>query len=191
MTGSDPRIDPDVDLRVPADRGELAARPGAVLGSVAAGGALGALARAGLQHAFPHGPTGFPWAIFTVNLTGCFLIGVLMAALGRAGARRPLLRPFLGVGMLGGYTTFSTYAVDVRLALAAGAPEVALGYLAATLVGALVAVWLGDALTDRLLRRTAAGTRPGHCPPAQAPPEPAPPGQGPPEDGTREPGGGR
>ncbi|SCL45769.1 camphor resistance protein CrcB [Micromonospora citrea] len=151
MSGPDPRVDPDVDLRVPADRGELAVRPGAVLGAVAAGGALGALARAGLQHAFPHGPTGFPWVTFGVNLTGCLLIGVLMAALGRADDRRPLLRPFLGAGVLGGYTTFSTYAVDVHRALAAGAPAVALGYLAATLAGALVAVWLGDALAGRLL----------------------------------------
>ncbi|MFG1779781.1 fluoride efflux transporter FluC [Micromonospora sp. NPDC049048] len=159
MTGPDPRVDPDVDLRVPADRGELPARPGAVLGAVAAGGALGALARAGLQHTFPHGPTGFAWATFTVNLTGCFLIGVLMAALDRAGGRRPLLRPFLGVGVLGGYTTFATYAVDIRLALDAGVPRVALTYLAATMLGALVAVWLGDAVTGRLLdARTDRGT---------------------------------
>ncbi|MGK5522300.1 fluoride efflux transporter FluC [Micromonospora sp. URMC 107] len=161
MTGPDPRVDPDVDLRVPADRGELAARPGAVLGCVAAGGALGALARAGLQHAVPHGPAGFPWATFAVNLTGCLLIGVLMAVLDRSGGRRPLLRPFLGVGVLGGYTTFATYAVDARLALDAGAPEVALGYLAATLLGALVAVWLGDAVTGRLLGAARHG-RPGH-----------------------------
>ncbi|MGK5675935.1 fluoride efflux transporter FluC [Micromonospora sp. URMC 106] len=157
MSGPDPRVDPDVDLSVPADRGELAARPGAVLGAVAAGGALGALARAGLQHALPHGPTGFPWATFGVNLTGCLLIGVLMAALERAGGGRPLLRPFLGVGVLGGYTTFSTYAVDVHRALDAGAPAVALGYLAATLLGALAAVWLGDALAGRLLGRAADG----------------------------------
>ncbi|MEU9510500.1 CrcB family protein [Micromonospora sp. NPDC048170] len=155
MPGPDPRVDPDVDLRVPADRGELTARPRAVLGAVAAGGALGALARAGLQHVFPHGPTGFPWATFAVNLSGCLLIGVLMAALDRSGGRRPLLRPFLGVGVLGGYTTFSTYAVDIDRALSAGAPAVALGYLAATLLGALAAVWLGDALAGRLLDRTA------------------------------------
>ncbi|WP_433385024.1 fluoride efflux transporter FluC [Micromonospora sp. KLBMP9576] len=151
MTGPEPRIDPDVDLRVPADRAELSTRPGAVLVAVAAGGALGALARAGLQQSIPHGPTGLPWATFAVNLTGCLLIGVLMAVLDRHGGRAPLLRPFLGVGMLGGYTTFATYAVDVQLALAAGAPAVALGNLAATLLGALGAVWLGDTVTARLL----------------------------------------
>ncbi|WBB68191.1 CrcB family protein [Micromonospora sp. WMMD812] len=147
------RVDPDVDLAVSRDRTELTGHPAAVLGAIAAGGVLGALARAGLQAAFPHGPTGFPGATFAVNVSGCLLIGVLMAVLRRRGGGPPLARPFLGVGVLGGYTTFSTYAVDVRQALAAGAPGVALAYLAATLVGALLAVWAGDALTGRLLDR--------------------------------------
>ncbi|PZF99571.1 fluoride efflux transporter CrcB [Micromonospora deserti] len=157
----EPRVDPDVDLRVPADRAELAAHPAAVLAAVAAGGALGALARAGLQHAFPSAPAAFPWATFGVNLSGCLLIGALMALLARHGSGRPLLRPFLGVGVLGGYTTFSTYAVDAHQALVAGAPGTALAYLGATVAGALAAVWLGDALTGRLLggRATLAGRR--------------------------------
>ncbi|MBQ0901135.1 CrcB family protein [Micromonospora sp. U21] len=149
----DPRTDPDVDLRVPADRHELPAHPAAVLTAIAAGGVLGALARAGLQHAVPPQPTGFPWATFGVNLTGCLLIGVLMAVLGHLGGGRPLARPFLGVGVLGGFTTFSTYAVDVQQAVVAGAPATALAYLAATVLGALVAVWLGDAAAARLLDR--------------------------------------
>ncbi|RKN40699.1 fluoride efflux transporter FluC [Micromonospora endolithica] len=147
----DQRVDPDVDLRLPADRGELAAHPGGVLGTVAAGGALGALARAGVAYAVPHQPAAFGWATFAVNVSGCFLIGVLMAALPRIGRGRPLLRPFLGVGVLGGYTTYSTYAVDVQRAFAAGAPVTALAYLGATVVGALLAVWLGDTATGRLL----------------------------------------
>ncbi|MFI9639808.1 fluoride efflux transporter FluC [Micromonospora sp. NPDC051925] len=146
------RVDPDVDLRVPADRAELTARPAAVLGVIAAGGVLGAFARAGVQTALPYAPTGFPWSTFAVNVTGCLLIGALMAVLGR---RRvgPLVRPFLGVGVLGGFTTFSAYVVDVHRALAAGAAATALGYLAATLVGGLLAVAAGDALATRLLDR--------------------------------------
>ncbi|MFG2052759.1 CrcB family protein [Micromonospora sp. NPDC048930] len=150
------RVDPDVDLHVPADRGELAAHPAAVLGAIAAGGALGALTRAGAQTAFPHPPTGFPWATFGVNVTGCLLIGVLMAVL-TARPAGPLVRPFLGVGVLGGFTTFSTYAVDVHRAVAAGAPGTALAYLAATLFGALLAVWTGDAVAGRLLARARGG----------------------------------
>ncbi|RGC67614.1 camphor resistance protein CrcB [Micromonospora sp. MW-13] len=167
MTGAEPRrLDPDVDLRVPGDRGELRVHPAAALAVIAAGGVLGALARAGLQAAFPHRPTGFPWATFTVNVTGCLLIGALMAVV-TAGRTRPLTRPFLGVGVLGGFTTFSTYAVDVRLAVAAGAAGTALAYLLATLVAALVAVWLGDAASRFLGRAGRAapavtsGGRPG------------------------------
>ncbi|MEU4400861.1 CrcB family protein [Micromonospora orduensis] len=152
----DPRTDPDVDLRVPADRRELTVRPATVLGAIAAGGVLGALARAGLQHLAPHAPTGFPWATFGVNLSGCLLIGALMATLTHVGGGHPLARPFLGVGVLGGFTTFSTYAVDVQQALVAGAPGTAVAYLAATLLGALVAVGSGDAATAALLRRRAA-----------------------------------
>ncbi|MGC1215108.1 MAG: CrcB family protein [Micromonospora sp.] len=147
------RVDPDVDLHVPADRGELAAHPAAVLGAIAAGGVLGALARAGVQTAFPHPPTGFPWATFAVNLAGCLLIGVLMAVIGARPAG-PLVRPFLGVGVLGGFTTFSAYVVDIQRTVAAGAAGTALAYLAATLLGALLAVWAGDAAAARLLART-------------------------------------
>ncbi|MEU8113906.1 CrcB family protein [Micromonospora sp. NPDC048947] len=149
----EPRTDPDVDLRVPADRRELTARPATILAAIAAGGVLGALARAGLQHAVPHPPSGFGWATFIVNTSGCLLIGVLMAVLGHLGGGHPLARPFLGVGVLGGFTTFSTYAVDVQQAIVVGAPGTALAYLAATVLGALVAVAVGDAVTAGLLGR--------------------------------------
>nr|WP_218907209.1 CrcB family protein [Micromonospora jinlongensis] len=143
-------------MRVPADRRELTVRPATILAAIAAGGVLGALARAGLQHAAPHPPTGFPWATFAINTSGCLLIGVLMAVLGHLGGGHPLARPFFGVGVLGGFTTFSAYAVDIQQALVAGAPGTALAYLAATLLGALVAVGLGDAVTASLLRRRVA-----------------------------------
>ncbi|WBB76253.1 CrcB family protein [Micromonospora sp. WMMD1128] len=151
------RVDPDVDLRVPADRAELAAHPAAVLGVIAAGGALGALARAGAQAVVPRTPTGFPWATFGVNVTGCLLIGVLMAVLAARPAG-PLARPFLGVGLLGGFTTFSAYVVDAQRLVTDGAPGTALAYLAATVLGALLAVAAGDVVTGRLLaaRRGAA-----------------------------------
>ncbi|MER5607758.1 CrcB family protein [Micromonospora tulbaghiae] len=147
---SDPRVDPDVDLRVPADRTELPAHPAAVLGVIAAGGVLGALARAGAQAAVPHQPGGFPWATFAVNVTGCLLIGVLMAVLAARPAH-PLTRPFLGVGVLGGFTTFSAYAVDAQRLLTDGAAGTAGAYLAATVLAALAAVAAGDAVTARLL----------------------------------------
>jgi fluoride exporter len=117
--------------------------PWAVLAVVSAGGAIGALARYGFGLAVPHRPTGFPWATFAVNASGCLLIGVLMVLVTDVWPGRRLLRPFLGTGLLGGYTTFSTYVVDIQRLLAAGAARTALAYLAGTLLAALAAVQLG------------------------------------------------
>ncbi|GAA3509332.1 CrcB protein [Streptosporangium album] len=148
-----PGADPDVDLRVGRQRAELSRAPWAILGAISAGGVLGALARHGLAVAFPHSPGGFPWAIFGVNVAGCLLIGVLMVLITEIWQAHRLVRPFLGVGVLGGFTTFSTYVVDIGRAVAAGAPRTALVYLAATVVGALAAVYTGTALTRVITRR--------------------------------------
>ncbi len=118
-----------------------------VLAVISIGGASGALARYGLLVAFPTAPGGFGWATFWTNVSGCLLIGVLMAFTEDA---RPLLRPFLGVGVLGGFTTFSTYVLDIQQADSA---SVGLAYLAATVVGALLAVWIGAAVGRALRRR--------------------------------------
>ncbi|GAB3808598.1 fluoride efflux transporter FluC [Micromonospora zhanjiangensis] len=154
-----PPIDPDVDLHVPAERRELRPRPWPVLAAISAGGVLGALARYGLQSAFPHPATGFPWATFGTNVSGCLLIGVLMVLVTQVWPGRALVRPFLGVGVLGGFTTFSTYVVDIQQAAVAGAARVALAYLALTLAGAMVAVWAGASLTSRLVRPGATAGR--------------------------------
>ena len=145
--------DSDVDLQVPRQRGELRRAPAAVLAAIAAGGALGSSARYGLGVAFPAGPAGVPWATFAVNVSGCLMIGALMVLVTQVWPARPLLRPFLGVGVLGGYTTFSTYIVEIKHLLDAGAAVTALAYLAGTLAAAVVATWLGLAVTRRLLRR--------------------------------------
>ncbi|MCU7726597.1 CrcB family protein [Actinoplanes sp. KI2] len=124
-----------------------------VLAAVSAGGVVGALARYGLATAWPHPPDGFPWSTFVINVTGCFLIGVLMVIVTEVVTHKPLVRPFLGVGVLGGYTTFSTYVVDIQRAAGEGAALVALGYLALTLIGALLAVYTGTVLTRLAVRR--------------------------------------
>ncbi|KAB8195279.1 fluoride efflux transporter CrcB [Nonomuraea phyllanthi] len=153
---TDRPIDPDVDLHVPAQRAEL---HWPVLGAISAGGALGALARFGLQSALPAGPADFPWATFMINVSGCLLIGALMVVITEVRPAHRLVRPFLGVGVLGGYTTFSTYAVDVQRAVAAGAPLTGLVYLVATLAAALVAVTAGMWLARRLTRKRPVGAR--------------------------------
>ena len=124
-----------------------------VVAAVSAGGAIGAMARHALTLAFPASPGAFPWTLFAVNVGGCLLIGVLMAALGEGRGARPLLRPFLGTGVLGGFTTFSAFVYDVRLLLDAGRPGIALGYLAATLAAGLAAVALAVRVTRLVLRR--------------------------------------
>jgi CrcB protein len=123
-----------------------------VLGAIAAGGAVGAEARYALTLINGDRPA-FPWATLVENVSGCLLIGVLMAVLLELTAPHRLLRPFLGVGVLGGYTTFSAYAVDVRILLADDRALAALTYLVVTPVLALVAVFVAMRLTRSVLLR--------------------------------------
>ncbi|MBM2618135.1 CrcB family protein [Actinoplanes sp. LDG1-06] len=121
---------------------------GRTIGAISAGGVLGALARYALNVALQHEPGGFPWATWLINISGCFLIGALVAWIARFRPQQRYLRPFLGTGFLGGYTTFSTAMTDVL-----GSPAVvALVYFATTVIGALLAVWAGTALATRVPR---------------------------------------
>jgi CrcB protein len=117
-----------------------------VLGVVALGGVIGSLARYGLAEAFPHGPGAFPWATFATNVLGCFAIGLLLTRL--TPRSHPLLRPFLGTGILGGFTTFSTFAVDTAHLLHVQM-VVAIAYYFCTIVAALLAALIGEWLGRR------------------------------------------
>ncbi len=123
-----------------------------ILAVIAAGGALGSLARWGLTVALPHAPGAFPWATFLTNVTGCLLIGALMVALTDVWPPNRYLRPFLGIGVLGGYTTFSTYVLDTRVLLVSGHAGLALAYLAGSLAAGLAAVWAGVAALRSVIR---------------------------------------
>jgi CrcB protein len=118
-------------------------RDAPVLGAIAVGGVVGALARYGLGVAFPHPRTGFPWATFGVNVSGCLLIGTLIVAVTEGSTVHPLTRPFLGTGVLGGYTTFSTAMVDTQHLWRSGAAGTGLAYLLGTVAAALAAVSVG------------------------------------------------
>jgi fluoride exporter len=141
--------DSDVDLHDQRQRRELRWD---VLVAIAVGGAVGASARHGLGLLLPPAPTGFPWATFVINVSGSFLIGVLMVLISRVWTRPRLVRPFFGVGVLGGFTTFSTYVVDIQRLVTAGVPGMALLYLAGTLVAAVAATFGGITLTGRVVR---------------------------------------
>ncbi len=112
---------------------------------VAAGGAAGALARHGIDVAA--GDTLFPWATLAINVVGAFALGLLpaIAAVGRS-HRRSLL---LGPGLLGGFTTVSAWAGQVRELAATGQAPLAGLYLAATLGAGLLAAALGQRLAHR------------------------------------------
>lgn len=88
-----------------------------------------------------------------MNVVGCAVIGVFLVLISEAVSVHRLVRPFFGTGVLGGFTTFSTYAVDIRQLFGEGRPGTALGYLAATLCAALLAVWSAATATRRVLRR--------------------------------------
>jgi len=155
----DPDIDPDIDpgLDPPGARGggESPRSRRAVLAVIAAGGALGTGARYGAALLWPTAAGSFPWTTLGVNAAGCLLIGVVMVVLTEAWTAPPWARPFLATGVLGGFTTFSTYCLDIERLVSAGRIGPALGYLAMTLTAALVAVTAGVWSTRRLLVRKA------------------------------------
>ena len=113
-----------------------------VIGVVAVGGAAGACLRHALSVVFPDPTAGFPWTIFAVNVVGCLLLGLLPAS--RFVRRRPLLPPLLGTGVLGGFTTLSTYAEQTRALVDSGQVATATAYVVGTLAACLLAVVVAD-----------------------------------------------
>ncbi|QMU97032.1 CrcB family protein [Microbacterium esteraromaticum] len=111
----------------------------------ATGGAVGTAARLGLGMLI----TGAPSAVLTVNIVGALLLGVLTARLPSGD-----LRILLGTGLLGGFTTYSAFAVD-GVELWEASPLLAVGYIAVSLAGGLLAAWLGLRLGGALGRRSA------------------------------------
>jgi CrcB protein len=125
-----------------------------VLVAVSIGGVIGALGRYGIGVA----TGGAVLGTVLVNLSGCLLIGILIVLASEVWSGHRLLRPFLGTGVLGGYTTFSGYAIDVHRLVTDGRPTAAAAYLVGTVAGALLAVQLGI-VTARVLTRALARRR--------------------------------
>lgn len=121
---------------------------------VALGGALGACGRYAVGLAWPTPSGHFPTSTLVVNVVGCALMGAFMVLVTTRWQTHPLLRPFFGTGVLGGFTTFSTYEVEAHGLVQSGHLVTALIYLVGTLVAALAAVSVGAALTRAVALRT-------------------------------------
>ncbi len=111
---------------------------------VGLGGAVGAMARYGVGRLF--GATGLPWATLTVNMVGGLLMGLLVGVLAALSGGGESARLLLGVGVLGGFTTFSAFSLELMLMLERGQLALGLGYAVASVLlsaGALAAgLWL-------------------------------------------------
>lgn len=128
-----------------------------ILMVIAVGGAVGSLARWGVGEVLPHDASAFPVSTLAVNVLGSFLLGLLMVFVLEIWPPTRYVRPFIGVGVLGGFTTFSTFMFENRALAASGAPMLALVYIVATVVLVLVAVAAGV-----LMARAFAGAKHRH-----------------------------
>ena len=111
--------------------------------AVMIGGALGAGGRYGVGTLLPAWTGGtFPWATLAVNLSGGLAMGLLAGMFAR-GSESEIIRLFFGVGVLGGFTTFSAFSLDVVALVERGQALPALGYIAASVIGSVALTMLG------------------------------------------------
>ena len=122
----------------------LALTPASIF-AIALGGALGTLARFLLDTSFNEPSSHFPTTTLLINLSGSLAIGLLVPLVEKATPRATLVRPFLIVGILGGWTTYSTFAVDAVTLVKDGRAATSVIYLVVTLIGGTALVVLGSA----------------------------------------------
>lgn len=118
------------------------------LTAIYAGGVIGALARVALAQATPHGPGGWPWGTFVVNMAGALLLGYVVARL-HDHPEDSLTHPFLTTGICGTLTTFSTLQLELFEMIDASHVGLAAAYLAATLALGFLCIRAGIALERR------------------------------------------
>jgi fluoride exporter len=129
-------------MRLPRlDRRELAA--------IYTGGILGALARVALVEAFPYDPGSWPWPTLGANLLGALLLGLFVTRLQERLPPSNYRRPFLGTGLCGALTTFSTLQLELFDMVDGGRLGLAVGYVAASLAGGFLCVHLATAAVRR------------------------------------------
>jgi CrcB protein len=122
---------------------------GRELAAIYAGGVVGALARVGLAQAAPHGAAGWPWATFAANMVGALLLGYFVTRLQERLPPSSYRRPFLGTGLCGALTTFSTLQLELFDMLDGGHFGLAAAYVSATLIGGFACVHLATVAVRR------------------------------------------
>jgi fluoride exporter len=120
------------------------------LAAIFAGGIIGALARTGLAEAAPDSARSWPWAIFAVNILGAFLLGYFATRLQERLPTSSYKRPFLGTGVCGALTTFSTVQLELYKMVQAHQWVLASAYALATLVASFLALAGATALVRRV-----------------------------------------
>lgn len=118
---------------------------------VAIGGATGAMLRylfgAAAAQAFG---TGFPWGTWGVNLIGGLAMGLLVGLLSRGSEHGEALRLLIGVGVIGGFTTFSAFSLESYTMIVRGEAVMALAYAVSSVAGAIVMLWAGVTMVRAL-----------------------------------------
>lgn len=158
--GSEPSgaVDGDVAPGETVTRPRTAHRDPALIGLVFLGGALGTLVRALLEGHFADPVTRWPWTTFAVNISGAFVLALLLESLIRTGEDegwRRRARLGLGTGLLGGYTTYSSFAVEAAQRIGNGHPVMGLAYAILSVLLGLLGAAGGHQLALRLTRRGA------------------------------------
>jgi fluoride exporter len=136
-------------------------RPALRIGAIAAGGALGTLARYGVSRALITPALGFPWSTLAVNVAGSLLLGLIVTLVVERWPPTRFVRPFAAIGFCGGFTTFSTLMVELSQRGQHGRIAIAGLYLVVSLAAGLLAALAGMALARG---RTAAAGPPGSIP---------------------------
>ncbi|WP_211244047.1 fluoride efflux transporter FluC [Actinospica robiniae] len=140
-------LDPDIDqlpdpFASSGTRGGNPPRP-RILAAIAIGGFVGGLARYGLGLAFPAAHGTFPAATFAINVSGSFILALLIVLVLEVWSPTTYVRPLIGTGFCGAYTTFSTWMVGVDQLVSAHRPATAAWYLVGSLIAGLAATSLG------------------------------------------------
>lgn len=133
---------PSIGRNQPGSRRHRRPTPTNLL-AVIAGGLVGSALRAGIGALWPAAQGDFPIGILVVNLSGSFLLGLYLVRRESAVAA-PWSMPFWAFGLLGSFTTFSAFTMEVTQLLAAGEAMAAAGYIGASTVGGLIAALMGQ-----------------------------------------------